>query len=282
MGENENTNCDAKIINPYALFGLNENSKMTDLKKAYYTMSLLCHPDKGGNSEQMDTIVKAYKYIREQFENSNTRNKTYEELEKDFADFCKTQENEIPKFSNIYTETNEWIDEFNKEFIQKIYSEKNEILPYENDNNNHYEYDPFNINNGYGNMMDKSEYQNKDLDIEQEIKNKSYDNKDIEQSMYKFNKEIMIYEEPVPAPDYLDDKFPLDNKDIKNFSSKGMIDYEEALSEPNQINDTRIIRSNDEIFEDFQKLQNQRDAEMDKWLKENLSKIKTRKNKKYK
>lgn len=259
---------DDKLINPYALFGINVNSSMTDLKKAYYSMSLLCHPDKGGNENQMDTVAKAYLYIKEQFENSNNKYKSYEELEEEFANFCKDQEKEVPLFSNIYTETFEWLEDFNKKFLEKHYlkDRTQNILPhnYEDFENNDYDYksNPFDINNGYGDKMDNSEHSSKgtiNLDIQ-------YNPDELNKSRHTFNKEIMIYKEPVAAPDYMDDKFPLDKKPITNFSGKGMIDYEEALSEPVEINDNRKINLTGNVYDDFKSLQEKRDLDIKQWF----------------
>lgn len=256
------------LINPYALFGINVNSKITDLKRAYYSMSLLCHPDKGGNEHQMDTVAKAYRYIKEQLENSNTRDKSYEELEEDFANFCKEQEAEIPQFSNIYTETFEWLEDFNKKFLEKHYTQDlgKSILPhnYEDFENNDYDYksNPFDINNGYGDKMDNSEHSSR----EPTNVNIEYNPNEVKKSSHKFNKEIIVYEEPVAAPDYMDDKYPLDKKTITNFTGKGMIDYEEALSDPVEIKDNRKINSIDKVYDDFKLLQEKRDIDIKNWF----------------
>ena len=41
------------IINPYEIFGLCPNSNENELRKIYYELALICHPDKGGTNEDM-------------------------------------------------------------------------------------------------------------------------------------------------------------------------------------------------------------------------------------
>ena len=57
---------DSRLINPFSLLGVSSKSTLTDLKKAYYQLSLMCHPDKGGNSADMIVVSKAYQYVKQQ------------------------------------------------------------------------------------------------------------------------------------------------------------------------------------------------------------------------
>ena len=75
------------MINPYDIMNLTSESTLKDLKKAYYDLALICHPDKGGQEEDMIVIHNAYKYIKEQLENCENVG-TYEELEDEFTSFC--------------------------------------------------------------------------------------------------------------------------------------------------------------------------------------------------
>ena len=59
------------LINPYELLGFdskNPNIEMKELKSQYYTLSLICHPDKGGDEEQMKMLMISYKYVLGQIE----------------------------------------------------------------------------------------------------------------------------------------------------------------------------------------------------------------------
>ena len=96
------------LINPYDLLGVSTNSSIKELKKKYFELALICHPDKGGNKEDMVFINKAYKYIHNQLEGVN-RLVSYEDLEENFFNFCKEQENVPCAFSEIY-------DDFRKTF----------------------------------------------------------------------------------------------------------------------------------------------------------------------
>ena len=64
---------DGGLINPYDLLGVKINSTLSEIKKAYYNLALLCHPDKGGCKKDMDTIHQAYKYVIEQVNNINKK-----------------------------------------------------------------------------------------------------------------------------------------------------------------------------------------------------------------
>ena len=68
----------------------------------------------------MDIIHKSYLYIKKQFTNCQNL-KTYEELEEEFADFCKTQEETPPPFRKIWEDSEEYdnLKKFNEEFIKQ-------------------------------------------------------------------------------------------------------------------------------------------------------------------
>ena len=213
------------LINPYNLLGVTIKSNLNELKKSYYNLSLICHPDKGGSKDDMIILSKAYSYVKKQLSNINTE-KTYEDLEKEFEDFCKDQENKPPTFAKIYEETNDLIKEFNKEF------------------NNIKDFNPF--NDGYGNLMEKSEINETKKYIDKE-------NKDVKN---QFNK-IIEYEEPQSLPN--DHTFyPLNKEKIEDFSLKTnnfeMTDYIKAFSKQNKI-DITIEKNNLEkkYIEELQK-----------------------------
>lgn len=208
-----------KLINPYSLLGVNVNSSIRELKKNYYNMALLCHPDRGGHKEDMNVVCLAYNYIKDQLE--NVKDDTYEELEEEFERFCKEQESkEIPKFGSIYEETNDWIVEFNKEFDKKINLDK------ENDINS-YDINPF--INGYGDLMDLDKQTNKE-----------YSPENVSEPKNKFVRDIVEYKEPEGLPNDIT-HFPLDKKpkDIKDFSDYNqdiiMSDYKLAFYDPEKL-----------------------------------------------
>lgn len=105
------------MINPYEIMNLTPDSTLKDLKRAYYDMALICHPDRGGTEEDMIVIHNAYKYIKEQLENCENVS-SYEELEEEFSSFCKEQEETPPPFRDIWedSEHKKLSDEFNRSF----------------------------------------------------------------------------------------------------------------------------------------------------------------------
>jgi len=187
-------------INPYDLLNVNSKSTINELKKNYYQLSLYCHPDKGGSKEDMIIIQNAYVYIKSQLENSTE--KTYEQLEEEFNEFCKIQEKKPPKFCKIFSETHEeWSNVFNSSHSNQKYSNL--------------------FDKGYGDFMDQSESLNvNEYNPNNQIKNK-----------HNFTSEIIIYEEPNPTPIDIDTNMPLDKKEIKDFTYQGMSDYKLAFSE---------------------------------------------------
>jgi hypothetical protein len=99
------------FINPYQLFGVTEDSSIEKVRKAYYSIALLCHPDKGGHTEYMKTLTLAYKWICDQIVNEKEHRKTFEEY---FGKEIKTVN--IPNFTDIMVESTG----YTKDFFQKI------------------------------------------------------------------------------------------------------------------------------------------------------------------
>jgi hypothetical protein len=204
-------------INPYDLLGITIDSTVADLKKSYYTLALLCHPDKGGDAADMNTLALSYKYLIEQLEHRS--DKTYEEVEAEFDAFCKEQEQITPPdFAEIYGDA---MEGFNRKFDEN-----------ENNNNNEpFGMNPFGMDHGYGDLMEPRELPN---DNDDEIELKAPKN--------KFSCEIQIYEEPLYCPGYLDNKYPLDiTEKIKDYSGKNMADYYIAMNTNKAIIDNNVI-----------------------------------------
>jgi curved DNA-binding protein CbpA len=140
------------LINPYELLGINIKRKdltMKHVKKAYFEMALLCHPDKGGNESDMKVVQEAYEFIRDQMKNTSvlTENKI-NEIEKEFKIYCETQEKTIPPFPDIYNNVQEWQKNFNKKFEEDIKKNKNRY--------DEYGYSYCSAPDGYGDEMDIS------------------------------------------------------------------------------------------------------------------------------
>ena len=110
-------------INPYQLLGVEKNSNINNLKEKYYFFSLVCHPEKGGNKDDMIIINNAYNFIKSQLENTlentleNKLENTKQKLEEKFRQYCKDNSNKkLISFSKIYEESHDWIKEFNNKF----------------------------------------------------------------------------------------------------------------------------------------------------------------------
>lgn len=118
------------LINPYELLGIDikdKNLNLKDVKQAYYEMALICHPDKGGNTNDMTIVQQAYKFVKEQMQNtSNLTDRALQTAENEFKNYCKEQEDAIPAFPDIYNDVREWQANFNKAFEEEREGHKNE------------------------------------------------------------------------------------------------------------------------------------------------------------
>lgn len=89
----ENVNA-TTTLQPYEFLGVSPNSSLQEVRRAYYRLSLICHPDHGGSPEQMITLQAAYQWIKHQLETVQNRTDatmTYEERKDDFAAFLASQ-----------------------------------------------------------------------------------------------------------------------------------------------------------------------------------------------
>jgi hypothetical protein len=50
-------------MNPFDILGVDENTDPKDIKKAYYKLCLIHHPDKGGDQKDFIKIQTAWEYI---------------------------------------------------------------------------------------------------------------------------------------------------------------------------------------------------------------------------
>ena len=73
------------VINPFSLLGVNIKSKREEVKKVFKELALICHPDKGGNEEEMKILYNAYQYVIEQI-SFQEHGRTMEEEEECFKE----------------------------------------------------------------------------------------------------------------------------------------------------------------------------------------------------
>jgi hypothetical protein len=171
---------------------------MVELKKQYYMLSLICHPDKGGNAADMIILKNCYNYIKEQIERKDEKSRDFEEVASEFKEFMKTQSQDPPPFSQVYEEAHLWLAEFNNKF--------NSLKMSSNDNNQFNQEDEFEIadNDGYGDLMDGHEHLMDVNDTDHNINlypiDKLLDNrsKEInERPKVEFTSEVVVYTEPM-------------------------------------------------------------------------------------
>ena len=129
-------------IDPYKLLGITVKHKREDVRSAFKSLSLLCHPDKGGRREDMEVLYISYRYILEQIEFSE-HGRTMEDEEAKFKDFLKlqiSQKSEIPSlyeimtneknkdFNEMFEKRKECVDEYGL-YYQSNYEEKIKLEP---------------------------------------------------------------------------------------------------------------------------------------------------------
>lgn len=77
-------------IQPFELLGVTFSTSLKDVRKRYYQLALLCHPDKGGSAEDMRMLHVAYKWIEEQLLTVQSQEfQSYEEAEESFQAFVE-------------------------------------------------------------------------------------------------------------------------------------------------------------------------------------------------
>ena len=193
------------LINPYSLLGVKTTSSISELKKNYYQLSLLTHPDKGGSAEDFRTVHLAYSYIKEQLE--GVKDVSYEELEEQFQHFCQEQES-IPKptFYEVNLEANDWLNKFNERFEKFKDINPESIEDFHN---------PF--AEGYGALMDPSEISLDEFPKDLEPSWKYPTQEELENHQI-FMGEIIPFEEPEFLPNYVKYQ-PLNKTEIHDFST---------------------------------------------------------------
>lgn len=96
------------IVQPFELLGVTINSSLQDVRKSYYQLALVCHPDKGGDPQDMQILHDAYVWVTHQLCLANENEKTYEQAQKEFDDFVATNfSSNIPSFTDVVLETHD-------------------------------------------------------------------------------------------------------------------------------------------------------------------------------
>ncbi len=239
------------LINPYEFLGFdsrNPNISMNQLKSTYYQLALICHPDRGGNPDDMIILQNAYLYIKKQIELKDEKSTTFEDIEKEFKDFIEEQNNiKCPAFATVYDDVHEWRREFNQKF------EKNEM-----------DVGSSLLSDGYGRMMDKSLINN--INLETNYNSVIFDERDQELSSipkHQFTSEIVTYTEPMSFNFNQSSGSDLNNTKKSDFTSSigdlTLSDYKKALTSSN-INSIKsdIDTDNSDVQKKFENLMKDR------------------------
>lgn len=201
------------VINPYDLLGVTIKSSKDEIRKKYYELSLLVHPDKGGTGDDMMILHSAYKFIIREIENIDN-SLTIEKLESEFKDFCDMQQKTIPLFQDIYAEAFD-LPKFNTKFEDAICDGEYVFMK------------PF-LDGGYGDLMEKS-----DIDFLSNITNISYKDKADEPITNMFNA-ISIYDNHINEQTFFNNVYDYTASKVDNYSldmnGLSMCDYKEAFT----------------------------------------------------
>lgn len=78
------------MLNPYELLGVEPDTPIVQVRKNYYALALLAHPDVGGTTEDMVTLKACYDWICQQWRLNHAKI-DYEKTKQNFEDFLKDQ-----------------------------------------------------------------------------------------------------------------------------------------------------------------------------------------------
>lgn len=134
------------MIDPYELLGVTADSTLKEVKRAYYDMCLLLHPDRGGNPDDMAVLQTAYEAIVEHAKKIGDAPIDQHEVDKLILSY-KEDQMQFPSFRDIFDECVFDTKEFNREFEAAS-------TPNSNNNNNDdvYTY-PASAPGGYGEWL---------------------------------------------------------------------------------------------------------------------------------
>ena len=201
-------NVDINKLDPFNILEKKQLS-LQNLKKCYKKLAFINHPDKGGNVDTFNTIIKAYEYIEETIQMQKI-DKTHLELKNNYDnDVLNEHKPQNTKLKNIWNKDNFNIHKFNE-----IYEETKF-------NNN--------MDDGYNNIMVKTSSNRDDIDISNNIGkyNKNTFNRHFEDNKKKnMKKQVMKYTPPSALEPSFNDYTILGEENISDFSGRqGNIEY---------------------------------------------------------
>ena len=119
---------------PYKVLNISNDASLDNIKKAYRKLSLVAHPDKGGDPDVFRILTQAYCYLVKKHQKTNYRTRTVEDFEQEKEEFLDSQRG----MRNMHMEESNFkIDKFNNVFDEYKLSDIND--------------------DGYGDMMNKDD-----------------------------------------------------------------------------------------------------------------------------
>lgn len=235
------------MINPYEFLGVTIDTPRDDIKRKYYELALLVHPDKGGNKEDMMYLHQAYRFIMREI--NNIKNVTVEDLQSEFDEFCNTQKESIPLFQDIYAEAFD-LPKFNH-YFQEFQGDL--IKPY--------------LDGGYGDYMDTV-----DNNIDNNMNMVVTEYSPIEKNVvtHPFTDSIILYKSPQEMQ-CCEEVYDLEQKDVDDFTIKmnnlSLADYKQAFT--NNCGESNFI--NKSMNRTYESLLEERNTEVNESLIGNMS-----------
>lgn len=220
------------LINPYLLLGVTINTTKDELKKRYYDLAILMHPDKGGDKDDMITLQMAYKFILRELEtinNSESLDKLSENAQQEYKKFCKSQENTLPIFNDIFAEAFN-LDKFN-DYFSNVLNANAPSAPNE--------FEPIHVSmaEGYGDLME-FERSDKRSDERSDEPCEPY-TPDYEKLKPINHFTLAEYTPIIKEQTVCDNLFDYQNPTTNNFTTtmNGMVlsDYKDAFSAPHPV-----------------------------------------------
>lgn len=112
-------------VNPYELLGVTETSPKEDVRRAYYRLAMIVHPDKGGYDKDMHILHSAYEWIMNHLDVVASREggaETYEEKEESFKAFLDQQLSQNYKVRSVDEIVKE-VTQFQDQIFEDLFAE---------------------------------------------------------------------------------------------------------------------------------------------------------------
>lgn len=91
-------------LDPYGLLGVTHRSTVSEVRRAYYKLARMCHPDAGGQADDMCTVQAAYQYVLAQISQVKSDD-SLEARQQAFDDFLQKQASAAPpRLADIHHE----------------------------------------------------------------------------------------------------------------------------------------------------------------------------------